>query len=218
MSTPSPAITDRALGPGLRSIDDQPETVVLSVFDDGWSQLLQDAACNLLILIAEVFLSILHGAIKKLLLTLNLFLQIRKSLFVQLVLLSGELFLQTLEFIVLPLQFDSAWARTFFARPRGRGGLRCFRRSRLLMLMVPTLVPVLGAPVVAGAVAAGLAGMAADPDGVAALPVWANAENVNVTATARSTRRNLLVIGLVELLGTCFSEHASGNEFQLSLL
>jgi hypothetical protein len=60
--------------------------------------------------------------------------------------------------------------------------------------------------------------MAADPDGVAALPVWANAENVNVTATARSTRRNLLVIGSVELLGTCLSEHASGNEFQLSLL
>jgi hypothetical protein len=82
-------------------------------------------------------------------------------------------------------------------------------------LIVPTLVPVLGALGVAGAVAAGLAGRAADPDGVAAL-VWANAENVNVTATARSTRRNLLVIGSVELLGTCFSKHASGNEFQLS--
>ena len=46
--------------------------------------------------------------------------------------------------------------------------------------------------------------MAAGLDGVAALPVWANAEIVKVTATARRTRRNLLVIGSVELLGTCF--------------
>jgi hypothetical protein len=72
-----------------------------------------------------------------------------------------------------------------------------------LMLMVPTLlVPV----VVAGAVAAGLAGADTALEGVAALPVWANAENVNVTATARRTRKNLLVIGSVELLGTWFRE------------
>jgi hypothetical protein len=79
------------------------------------------------------------------------------------------------------------------------------------MLMAPTLVPVLivGAGAEAADVAAGL-------DGVAALPVWAKAETVKVTATARRIRRNLLVIGSVELLGTCSSEHASGNEFQLS--
>ena len=73
------------------------------------------------------------------------------------------------------------------------------------MLMVPTFVPVLGPVVVAGAVAAGEAGVAAGLDGVA-LPVWANAENVNVTATARRTRTNLLFIGSVELLGTWFRE------------
>jgi hypothetical protein len=67
------------------------------------------------------------------------------------------------------------------------------------ILMVPTLVPVLGPVVVAGDEAAGLTG-------VAALPVWANAENVKVTAMARRTRRNLLVIGSVELLGTWFRE------------
>ncbi len=73
------------------------------------------------------------------------------------------------------------------------------------MLIVPTLVPV-PAPVVAGVEAAGVAGAAAEPDGVAALPVWANAEIVNVTAAARSTRKNLLFIGSLELLGTSFRE------------
>jgi len=66
------------------------------------------------------------------------------------------------------------------------------------------LVPVLG-PVVAG-VAEGAAGVAAGLEGVAALPVWANAEIANVTARARRNRRNLLVIGSVELLGTWFRE------------
>jgi len=37
---------------------------------------------------------------------------------------------------------------------------------------------------------------------VAALPVWASAENVNVAATARRIRKNLLFIGSLELLGT----------------
>ena len=68
------------------------------------------------------------------------------------------------------------------------------------MLMAPTLVPVM-------AVAAGapveLAGVVA---GVAALPVWANAEKVNVAAAARRIRKNLLFIGSVELLGTWFRE------------
>jgi len=54
--------------------------------------------------------------------------------------------------------------------------------------------------VVAGAVGAGV--VAAPFDGVAALPVWANAENVKLTATASTTLRNLLFIGLIELLGT----------------
>jgi hypothetical protein len=68
------------------------------------------------------------------------------------------------------------------------------------------LVPVL-APVVAdGAEGSGPAGVAAEPDGVAALPVWANAEIAKVTARARRILRNLLVIGSVELLGTWFRE------------
>jgi len=78
--------------------------------------------------------------------------------------------------------------------------------------MAPTLVPVLGAVVVA-AVAAGLAGVAAGLDGVAALPVWANAEIVKVTAMARRIRRSLLVIGSVELLGTWFP----GMNFEIAL-
>jgi hypothetical protein len=47
---------------------------------------------------------------------------------------------------------------------------------------------------------------AAGAAGVVALPVWANAEKVRVTAQARRTRKNLLVIGSVELLGTWFRE------------
>jgi hypothetical protein len=42
--------------------------------------------------------------------------------------------------------------------------------------------------------------MASGEDGVAALPVWAKAEIVKVTATARRTRTSLLFIGSVELL------------------
>jgi len=73
-----------------------------------------------------------------------------------------------------------------------------------LMLMVPTLVPVL-APVV-GVAEAGLVGAAVAPDGVAALPVWASAEIPKETATARKSRKYLLVIGSLELLGTWFRE------------
>ena len=73
--------------------------------------------------------------------------------------------------------------------------------------MVPTLVAPVGPVVVAGAEPAGVvAGAAAALDGVAALPVWASAENVKVTAIARRTRTNLLFIGSVELLGTWFRE------------
>ena len=76
------------------------------------------------------------------------------------------------------------------------------------MLIAPTLVPVSATVVgcdeegVAGAAAGGFAGVAPGLDGVAALPVWANADKVKVTATARRTRTNLLFIGSIELLGT----------------
>ena len=74
------------------------------------------------------------------------------------------------------------------------------------MLMVPTLP----GPVGIGAVAAaeGAEGKpAAGEDGVAALPVCANADNVRVAAAIASrTLRNLLFIGLIELLGTWFHE------------
>jgi len=70
--------------------------------------------------------------------------------------------------------------------------------------MVPTLVG--PGVVVAGAEEDGVEGAAAAEVGVAALPVWANAENVNVAAMARRTVINLLFIGLVELLGTWFRE------------
>jgi hypothetical protein len=64
------------------------------------------------------------------------------------------------------------------------------------MLMAPTLVPVI-------TMGAAAAGVAAGPDGVAALLVWANAEIVRITAVARKSRKNLLVIGSLVLLGTC---------------
>jgi hypothetical protein len=73
--------------------------------------------------------------------------------------------------------------------------------------MAPTFVPVmLGAVVVAAEPAGGVAGVAPGLDGVAALPVWAKAESVSVTAIARRIRTNLLFIGSIELLGTWFRE------------
>jgi hypothetical protein len=73
------------------------------------------------------------------------------------------------------------------------------------MLMAPTLVPVFTGAAVA-LEAAGVVPTAVGLDGVAALLVWANAEIAKRTAAARSTRKNLLVIGSVELLGTWFRE------------
>jgi hypothetical protein len=71
------------------------------------------------------------------------------------------------------------------------------------MLMVPTLVP---EPVGTGAEAAGVAAAGDGSGEVVALLVWASAEIAKKTATARESRKNLLVIGLLELLGTWFRE------------
>jgi hypothetical protein len=77
------------------------------------------------------------------------------------------------------------------------------------MLIAPTLVPVLGT----GA-GAETAGAAAGLDGVAALLVWANAEIAKRTAAPRKIRKNLLVIGSVELLGTSYRNMLSQTWFR----
>src|SRR5450631_3109718 len=61
-----------ALRPGLRGVDDHAEAVVLRILHDHGSHLLQDARGNLLILVPEVFLCVLHRAIKYLLLGFDL--------------------------------------------------------------------------------------------------------------------------------------------------
>ncbi len=71
--------------------------------------------------------------------------------------------------------------------------------------MVPTLPGPVGTGVVAGAVEAAEGALGADEDGVAAL-VCASAENVKLATIARGMLRNLLFIGLIELLGTWFRE------------
>jgi hypothetical protein len=72
------------------------------------------------------------------------------------------------------------------------------------MLIVPTLVPVVGAVATEGTAEA--AEPAGDVAGVVALLVWANAEIAKKTAVTRENRKNLFVIGLLELLGTWFRE------------
>jgi hypothetical protein len=72
--------------------------------------------------------------------------------------------------------------------------------------MVPTLPGPVGTGLVAGADDAAEGALGRPEDGVAALPVWANAENVSVAAVVSKTLRNLLFIGLIELLGTWFHE------------
>jgi hypothetical protein len=46
--------------------------------------------------------------------------------------------------------------------------------------------------------------MADEPEGVVALLVWASAEIAKKTAAASEMRKNLLIIGSFELLGTWF--------------
>jgi len=74
----------RALRPGLRGIDDKRESVFLRILHHKRRHLLKDPAGNLLLLIANLFLGILHGAVKKLLLALNLFPQVSRGIFIQL--------------------------------------------------------------------------------------------------------------------------------------
>src|SRR3982075_1506986 len=69
------------------------------------------------------------------------------------------------------------------------------------MLIFPTLVP---EPVVTGVEAAGVAGAAGGAGDGRALLVWASAEIAKKTASDRESRKNLLVIGSLELLGTWF--------------
>jgi len=60
---------------------------------------------------------------------------------------------------------------------------------------------------------AGLAGELAAPAG-AALPVWAHAEIIEITATARTGRRNLLFIGSLNSLEHCSVDIVPANTVQ----
>src|SRR5450631_465504 len=64
-----------ALRPGLGRIYNHAKAVLLRILHDHGSHLLQHAARDLLLLVAEFFLGILHGTIEKLLLALDLLLQ-----------------------------------------------------------------------------------------------------------------------------------------------
>jgi hypothetical protein len=66
---------------------------------------------------------------------------------------------------------------------------------------VPTFVPVV-APVDADGAEGTALPAAGEVGGAAVAPVWANAEVATRTAPARENRKNLLVIGSFELLGT----------------
>ena len=72
--------------------------------------------------------------------------------------------------------------------------------------MVPTLPGPVTVGVAGDAEDAGVEAAGGADDGVAALPVCASAENVNIAAITRGILRNVLFIGLIELLGTWFRE------------
>ena len=67
--------------------------------------LLQNPLKNFFLLILKIFLRVLHGAIEGFLLGLDLLLEARAGVLVQLVTLSLKLLLQSFEFVVLRLQF-----------------------------------------------------------------------------------------------------------------
>src|ERR1700674_3569103 len=94
-----------ALRPWLRGVHDHAETILFGILHDHRSHLLQNPARDFLLLAAELFLGILHGAIEGLLLAFDLLLQVGQRLLVELVLLGSHLLLQTFEFVVLALQF-----------------------------------------------------------------------------------------------------------------
>src|SRR5215469_11047210 len=94
----------RALRPGLRGVDDHGVSVVLCVLHDEWRHLVQDPACDLLLLVADFFLGILHVTIEDLLPAFDLLLKICRRIFVQFRTLRVELLLQGFEFIVLALE------------------------------------------------------------------------------------------------------------------
>src|SRR3984957_9612719 len=100
---------NRALRPGLGSVDDHAEAIILGVFHDDGSHLLEHTAGDFLLLRAELFLRILHRAIEQLLLGLDLLLQRGQGVFVQLLLLRAELLLQAVQFVVLILELGLLW-------------------------------------------------------------------------------------------------------------
>src|SRR5579864_3753330 len=81
------------LRPRLRSVDDHRKVVVLGIGHDHRRHLLQNTGRDVLLLILDVFLKILVGAIEGLLLAFDLLLQGGRSVFVQLGSLSLELLL-----------------------------------------------------------------------------------------------------------------------------
>src|SRR5579864_1417673 len=85
-----------ALRPRLGSVHDDSEAIVFGILHNHRSHLLQNAAGDFLVLIPEVFLSILHGAVEELLLAFDLLLQSGERIFIQLALLRRHLLLQAL--------------------------------------------------------------------------------------------------------------------------
>ena len=93
------------MGPLVRCVHNELESVVLSVFHDRGSHLVQNAPENLFPLGLPVLLEILDGAIKGLLLGLNLLDESGLGLLVELVALGLQLFLQTFKLLILGLEF-----------------------------------------------------------------------------------------------------------------
>src|SRR5580658_2166330 len=91
----------RALRPGLGSIHDHAEGVVLRVFHEHGSHFLQDALGNLVLLVAEVLLVVLARALQRFLFAFDLLAQGFQRLWTELVALGGQLLLQGFEFVVL---------------------------------------------------------------------------------------------------------------------
>src|SRR5581483_1990140 len=94
------------LRPGRRRVQKDAVAVIGRIFLDDGRHLLQDALGNFILLRLRLFTGVLHIAVQRLLLGLDLLHQVIARIVVQLVALSIELFLERFDLIVLALQLS----------------------------------------------------------------------------------------------------------------
>jgi AcrR family transcriptional regulator len=92
------------VGPGIRGVDDYAQSIIRRILQNDGSHLLKNARADFLLLVLEILLSILRGALQRLLFLFNLPGQVALGIFIHARALGAELFLESIDGIVLSFE------------------------------------------------------------------------------------------------------------------